>query len=108
MRNLPNGCKKRTPGRIIPGWVDKIQPFRDKSLFWHDMWVTCGKPRQGEVARIYRMTKAKYHYAIRSAIKNEVNIRNEKITNAIYLNCDRDLWREVKKKVIVINFYPIK
>ena len=97
LRNLPNGCKKRTPGRIIPGWVDKIQPFRDKSLFWHDMWVTCGKPRQGEVARIYRMTKAKYHYAIRSAIKNEVNIRNENMANAIYLNCDRDLWREVKK-----------
>jgi len=31
----------------IPGWTELVAPYRSKSLFWHHMWIECGKPRTG-------------------------------------------------------------
>ena len=88
------GCNKR---KVIPGWNESVQPFFEKSLFWHDIWVQNGKPRGGDIANIMRTTRARYHYAIRNVIKSNIKIRNDKMAEAISLNNDRDLWLEVKK-----------
>ena len=29
----------------ILGWNEYIQPFLDKSLLWHDIWIQNGRPR---------------------------------------------------------------
>ena len=36
-----------------------------KSLFWHGLWILCGKPETGQVARIMRFTHNNYQYKIR-------------------------------------------
>merc|ERR1739842_294014 len=87
-------CKKR---KVVPGWNENVRPFFEKSLFWHDIWVQNGKPRGGEVANIMRLTRARYHYAIRNSIKSNIKIRNDKMAEAVSLNNDRNLWLEVKK-----------
>ena len=87
-------CKKE---KVIPGWNESVQPFFEKSLFWHDIWVQNGKPRDGEVAKVMRFTRARYHYAVRNAIKLDIKTRNDKMAEAISLNNERDLWLEVKK-----------
>jgi len=28
----------------IAGWSEYVQPLRDKSLFWHNLWVDNGRP----------------------------------------------------------------
>ena len=87
-------CNKR---KVIPGWNESVQPFFEKSLFWHYIWVQNGKPRGGDIANIMRLTRARYHYAIRNVIKSDIKIRNDRMAEAISLNNDRDLWFEVKK-----------
>ena len=47
--------------KIIPGWNEHKQT----SQFWHFIWKDCGSPRNGEVAKIMRSTRSRYHYAIR-------------------------------------------
>jgi hypothetical protein len=56
---IPCSCKRQTSGRI-PGWSEHVQPVRDKSLFWHNLWLECGRPKTGAVADCMRRTRAAY------------------------------------------------
>ena len=82
---------------IIAGWNENIKEKREISLFWHFIWKENGKPRNGVIANIARRTRATYHYAIRSAIKNQTKIRSHKMAESICRNSTRDFWREVKQ-----------
>ena len=55
------GCNKN---KSIPGWTELIQTLIAKSLFWHNVWVDCDRPKTGAVADVMRRTRAAYHYAI--------------------------------------------
>ena len=83
--------------KVVPGWNDYVQPYFEKSLFWHDIWVQNGRPREGDLALKMRQARARYHYAVKNVIKNDNKIRNDKMAEAISLNKDCDLWYEVKK-----------
>jgi len=80
----------------IPGWTF-IDPLRNNSLFWHRMWVDCGRPRNGIVAEVMRKTRAQYHAAIRKARREEDNIVNDWFAAVLAANRNRDFWREVKR-----------
>ena len=51
--------------KIIPGWNEHVEQHKQTSQFWHFIWKDCGSPRNGEVAKIMRSTRSRYHYAIR-------------------------------------------
>jgi len=73
--------RRSTPGRV-PGWSELVKPFRQKSLFWHRMWLECDRPRNGVVADCMRRTHARYHYAVRRVKQNEELVVRERIANA--------------------------
>ena len=50
-----------------PGWTEYVEP----QIFWHEIWLECGRPKSGVVAEIMRRTRASYLYAIRRVNKNE-------------------------------------
>ena len=70
---------------------------REKSIFWHGLWIDCGKPRCGQVADIMRRTRAAYHYAIRRIKRDEQEIVKERFVEAILKNDERDFWSETKR-----------
>ena len=50
--NITNACIEAAEATIpltsnrphsgrIPSWSERVQPLREKSLFWHRMWVDC-------------------------------------------------------------------
>jgi hypothetical protein len=55
--------------RRIPGWFEHIQPYKNTATFWHNIWMDMGRPHDGMVAQIRRTTLAKYHQAIRTAVR---------------------------------------
>jgi len=61
----------------IAGWNEHIRPFREKSLFWHRLWIEADKPRHGALGDIKRSTRSKYHYKIRELRRNEYHIRKQ-------------------------------
>jgi hypothetical protein len=66
-------------------------------MFWHDLWGQAGKPREGWIATIRRVTRAKYHKAIKNVRKEENDLRRQRMAEHIAQNNTRDLWRELRK-----------
>ena len=66
-------------------------------MFWHWLWIDNGRPRQGQAANVMRMTRARYHYAVRSIKRRECDIRKGKMAESIANNRHRDIWTETKK-----------
>ena len=86
----------RGSGRV-PGWVEYVEPFRQKSQFWHNIWVENGRPKTGVVSDIMRKTRAASHRAVRHVKRNEQDIINDRFASAILNNRSRDFWSEVKR-----------
>ena len=100
--NAAQGCipmtgKPNDAARRIPGWSNSVQPLKDKALMWHRIWTEIGRPHEGIVAQIRRSTRANYHRAIRSVIKEEADIVKNKLAQSLLSNSHRDYWSEIKK-----------
>jgi len=39
----------RCAGKRIPGWSERVEPLRQKSLFWHGIWIDCGSRGVGRL-----------------------------------------------------------
>ena len=50
---LPKTGVTKGSSKVIPGWNEHVQTQQDTSLFWHDIWVQCGRPHNGEVADMW-------------------------------------------------------
>ena len=100
INNVNNGKKH------IPGWNEYVKEYAEKAKFWHEIWIQCGRPNQGEVAIIRRKTRLKYHYAIRYVMKENIRIRNNRMGEAVAENNDRSLWAEAKKMIKSNNILP--
>ena len=84
-------------GRSIPGWNQHVEAQKKESLYWHRYWCDQGRPHEGPVAGQMRMSRARYHRAIRHIKKCESDIRMDKMAEAISNNNHRDLYVEVNK-----------
>jgi hypothetical protein len=93
---IPHTCNRPTSGRI-PGWSEHVQPLREKSLFWHRMWIDCDRPKTGAVADSMRRTRAAYNYAIRQIRKDEESIIRERVASALLEDGGRNFWSEIKR-----------
>ena len=51
--------------KAIPGWREDVEPQRQDSLFWHNIWLSAGKPNKGVMFEIMKRTRDIYHYAVR-------------------------------------------
>ncbi len=61
--------------RQIPYCNEIVKPLKDDAMFWDSVWVSCWKPRQGDVHQIMKHTKHKYHYTIRAIKKRNADLR---------------------------------
>ena len=82
--------------KIIPGWNEHCESLRQASLFWHHMWIQCGRPHNGHIAEVMRRVRAKYHYSLRWVKSNEDRIRNEKLASDLVNGRTSDYWKEIK------------
>ena len=93
---MPHTSARSCNGRI-PGWKGDVEPVRHRSLFWHNIWMECGKPHTGPIADIMRKTRSAYHYTIRNATRAVNDKINQRFADAILQNKGRDFWDEVKR-----------
>jgi len=56
-----------------------------------------GRPHEGVVAQIRRSSRAKYHQAIRAAVREENTLVKRRIAECMLNNRDRDFWKDIKK-----------
>ena len=81
---------------MIPGWKDSVQPFKDDSYFWHQIWQSAGRPINTELHSIMKQVRNVYHYQLRKCKNAENSIRRNKLLDAC-LNGNGDVFKEIKK-----------
>ena len=81
----------------LPGWRDNVEPFKQKALLWHSIWINAGKPKNGHLADIMRQTRARYHYAVRRTKRHATDLKNEKLAESLCSNKINDYWTEIKR-----------
>ena len=82
---------------VIPGWNSFVQPFKDKSIFWHNVWRDSGSPKHGQIAENRRLTRAKYHWAIKQTKKEANNYILNKTADQLSNKSFNDFWKTIKK-----------
>ena len=80
-----------------PYWKAEVKPYRDESLWWHNLWLQCGEPKEGIIYEHKSDAKRQYMYAVRRYKKKEDQMRKERMAEAICKSNSRDFFREVKK-----------
>ena len=61
---------KNGRGRHIAGWNEYVEPLRNRSLMWHQIWKGQGSPKEGYISQIMSKTRAENHYAIKVLRRN--------------------------------------
>ena len=94
--HFPLTSKPKKQSNCIAGWNKYVASHRKEALSWHHIWKAQGRPRTGEVAEMHRLSRCKYHQAVRFVKRNADKIKMEKMAEAISKDNSRDLWREVR------------
>ena len=82
--------------RKIPGWTELVKPYSDKAKFWHQVWLSAGKPMNTTLHTIMKRTRNIYHMQIRKVRRAENKIKSMKLLEySLDNNCD--LFEELKK-----------
>ena len=91
---LPHIRKQK---RNRPYWREEVKPYKDESIWWHNLWVQGGKPSEGIIYDNMREAKRQLAYANRRNKRRGAIARKEKMAEAIVKNKARDFFQEVQK-----------
>ncbi len=86
-----------TKPKHLPGWDGDLDLAREQSLFWHFIWVSCGRLETGHVADVMRYTRNHYHSLIRKIKKDRDSAVRRSLGTALSQDSTREYWTEVKK-----------
>ena len=92
---MPSKKGKGRDNGVIPGWNEAVKPFKDKAYFWHQVWVSLGRPVNSEVHKVMKRSRNKYHYELKKCRKAVDKIRSSKLLDAC-LNGGGDIFKEIK------------
>ena len=93
---IPRKCLGNNRKNGIPGWNEFVKPYKDKSIFWNDIWICNGKPTSGLLFDLRRFARSKYHWAIKQVKKNEDNIILNKTAQQLATKSYNDFWKTIK------------
>ena len=62
-------CKPKCVAKVVPGCSGEVAPERNRSLFWHWIWLESDKSRSGFDYNVMKRTRHRYNYANRSCKK---------------------------------------
>ena len=81
----------------LAGWSEHVKIYKDRSIFWHDMWVSNDKPREGIVAILMRKARAEYRRAVKYVKRHQDVLTADRMSNALLNDNKRPFWSEVRK-----------
>ena len=83
----------------VAGWTAEHSLARDRSTFWHRLWISNDKPEHGWIASIMKSTRAQYHYLIRKLKRSRDSQIRGAFGRALLRRSpnNRDYWKEVRK-----------
>ncbi len=92
---IPTTAPPRT--KCLPGWKEHVDKLMKESLYCHRCWKDQCSPHLGDIAQIQRITRARYHHAIKIVKREEDKIQMERMAEAIASNNYPNLFFDVNK-----------
>ena len=43
-------CSSQKNRSVIPGWNELVKEHRERAIFGHSIWKSCGSPKQGHLS----------------------------------------------------------
>ena len=59
----------------IPGWREIVSPFREEAYFWHQVWVSYGRPLNTDIHLMMKKTRNRHHYQYKKCRKAEEKVK---------------------------------
>ena len=79
-----------------PGWHEMVHPYRQSAQFWHQVWVSAGRPLNNQLHLIMKRTRNLFHFQVRKLRKASDTIAKNKLLEAC-INGEGNLFSEIKK-----------
>ena len=84
---------------LKPFWNEYLDDLKSKSVTWHAIWISAGRPHSGLIHKIKLSTKLKYKLAIKDAfIKYESRFNDELCSHFLSKNIP-EFWKSWNKKM---------
>ena len=93
---IPMSTASKSKSKVVVGWNDNVEHYFRTSLFWHKLWVECGRPEQGIIANIHRTTRNLYHKTRKQVLRNEGLIISDKLSQSSVNESSNVFWKKVK------------
>jgi len=89
--------KRRHKATAKAGWSVQVKEYKAESILWHKIWLSCGEPESGDVYECMKDAKRRYAYAARRVIRQQKQLRFERMAQNVNCSLTRNFWEEVKK-----------
>ena len=80
----------------LPGWEEELEPFRQESIYWHNIWLRECRPSHGWLHDTMVKRRTQYHYVVRR-LERSINLLCAKKLFESALLGDTDLLKEMKQ-----------
>ena len=94
---IPHTSDKGHRPSNIAGWNDIVKPYKEASIFWHNVWKDCGSPRNAAIADVMRRARAQYHKIVKQVKKDQNIIQRDKMAESLLEDKGRSFWSEIRK-----------
>ena len=84
-----------TRGNPIPGWKEEAEPQRERSIYWHNVWMKEGRPSQGWLHDTMVKTRTQFHHAVRRLKARCKEVKAKKLFEAS-VHGEQSLMSEMK------------
>ena len=84
----------RIPNKALkPFWTQELDNWKQKSILWHSIWCSSGRPLSGLIYKIKNSCKLKYKLAIKNALLEYENRFNDDLLTHFVNKNTPEFWK---------------
>ena len=86
----------RNNRRGRPGWNDYTNELHEGARECFIMWRDAGKPRQGPICDMMKLSRARFKYSLRFIKQHESQLRKDALANKLAQGKPGEFWKDVR------------
>ena len=86
----------RNNRRGRPGWNDYTNELHEGARECFIMWRDAGKPRQGPICDMMKLSRARFKYSLRFIKQHESQLRKDALANKLAQGKPDEFWKDVR------------
>lgn len=81
---------------VVPGWNERVKELHCAARDAYCIWKEIGKPRQGDIFNVMKLSRMKFKQAIRKCKREKETIIADNIAEQLCQKDHRKFWKEIK------------